>query len=281
MTDSPSPLAQLLGIMERLRRKPDGCPWDLEQTFETIAPHTIEEAYEVADAIARKDIQGLRNELGDLLLQVVFHSQIAKEEGLFAFDDVAATLSHKLITRHPHIFGDDKTLHTADAVVTKWEDVKENERAAKGSASILDDVTLGLPALLRAEKLQKRAARIGFDWESTLGVFDKLDEEIRELKEAVKTGEPATTAEEIGDLLFTVVNLSRKLGLDPEEALRRTNRKFERRFRFMEACATRDGKPLSTLSLPEMDRYWDESKDAERHESREPVDDLAMTQDLT
>lgn len=230
----PSPTSainRLVAVMARLRDPVAGCEWDVVQTFATIAPYTIEEAYEVADAIARGDIDDLKDELGDLLLQVVFHSRIAEEAGLFALGDVAIAISDKMERRHPHIFGD-----TADGGHHLWEEVKAQERAARPDASALAGVAIGLPALLRADKLQKRAARVGFDWPDVDGPRAKIDEELAEVA-AAATDEQRE--EEIGDLLFSVVNWSRKLGIDPEAALRGANAKFERRFRSMEALAER------------------------------------------
>lgn len=237
-------IERLIGIMARLRG-PDGCEWDRAQTFATIAPYTIEEAYEVADAIERGDVAELKDELGDLLLQVVFHSRIAEEAGAFAFDDVVAAISDKMERRHPHIFGD-----TAEGGHHLWEEVKAAERAAKGESSTLDGVARGLPALLRAEKLQKRARRVGFDWPNATGSRAKIDEELAEV-EAAET--PEHVSEEIGDLLFAVVNWARHQGVDPEAALRAANAKFERRFRAMEAAA---GDAFAGLPLEEKEALW-------------------------
>lgn len=252
------PLDRLLTIMAQLRDPQSGCDWDKAQTFETIAPYTIEEAYEVADAIVRQDIAALKDELGDLLLQVVFHSRIAEEAGHFAFADVAAAISAKMETRHPHIFGDSTDEdHSREE---RWERIKAEERAAKGASSALDGVALALPAMLRAEKLQKRAARLGFDWPDTQGPADKLAEEIAELAEA-ETDQHRF--EEAGDMLFAAVNLVRAYGVPAEEALRAANLKFERRFKSMEELATQRGLNFQDLTLEEQDALWDDVKTSE------------------
>jgi ATP diphosphatase len=253
-------LDRLLSIMARLRDPVSGCEWDLAQNFATIAPYTIEEAYEVADAIAREDLAALRDELGDLLLQVVFHARMAEEDGHFAFGDVADAISNKLETRHPHIFGDDKT---GDAQTERWEKVKAKERSAKGETSAVDGVAISLPALMRAEKLQKRAARVGFDWPDPSGAAEKVREEMDELAEA----SDAEKLEEAGDLLFAAVNLVRLNGIAPEDALRAANAQFERRFRAMEAFAQRDGRSFDGLPLDEQEAYWQEVKASERAET--------------
>ncbi|MEZ6000601.1 nucleoside triphosphate pyrophosphohydrolase [Hyphomonas sp.] len=258
---------RLLDIMARLRSPEGGCPWDLEQTFKTIAPYTIEEAYEVADAIERHDMPELREELGDLLFQVVFHSQMAAEDGAFEAADVAAAINEKMIRRHPHVFenADDRT---ADDQIVAWEVVKSEERAAKAKGaeptSALDGVALSLPALLRAEKLQKRAARTGFDWTEAEHIFVKLEEETLEVKEAIASGKPEEILDEIGDLLFVAANLARRLGVDPEVALRQANAKFERRFRAMEALATNQGDEFADLDLDSQERLWQAVKKDER-----------------
>lgn len=258
------PINRLLDIMAQLRNPDGGCPWDVEQDFASIAPHTLEEAYEVVDAIYENDMTGLREELGDLLLQVVFHAQMANEAKLFDFDDVAEAISKKLVRRHPHVFGN-ADIRTAEAQTAAWESIKEKERAAKGEpekpASILDDVPKALPALLRAHKLQKRAARVGFDWADIQDVFAKLDEETGELQEAIAENQPKERlTDEMGDLLFVCVNLARRLGVNPEEALGATNRKFERRFRFIEQQAD----DLDAMTLAEMDALWNAAKSKER-----------------
>jgi ATP diphosphatase len=269
MTDDPNlhNIRRLLDIMARLRDPEGGCPWDVEQTFDTIAPYTIEEAYEVADAIQRGDSADLRDELGDLLLQVVFHARIAEEAGLFAFEDVAGAIADKMVRRHPHVFGDE-TVETEAAQRIAWEDVKAAERAEKARgapASVLDDVPLALPALLRAEKLQKRAARVGFDWAEAAPILAKIEEEIAELRHEMESGGgKARLADEMGDLLFVAVNLARHLRLDPETALRGTNAKFERRFRRIEALCRESGRDPDAMSLDELDAFWGRAKAEER-----------------
>ena len=247
----------LRSIMAALRTPVTGCPWDLEQSFETIAPYTIEEAYEVADAIQSGDRKHLCEELGDLLLQPIYHAQIASEEGSFTLEDVIEVVSRKMINRHPHVFGDDKA---RSAGVSKgfWEANKAKERAAKGGAPkrTLDGVPLALPGLTRALKLQAKAAKVGFDWPHVDHVYDKLAEEITELKDAPEN----MRAEELGDLLFVMANLARHYGIDPEAALRRANAKFERRFQFIEDRLTEAGKSPAQSDLVEMDKLWDESK---------------------
>lgn len=237
-------IERLIAIMARLRG-PDGCEWDRAQTFATIAPYTIEEAYEVADAIERGGLDELKDELGDLLLQVVFHSRIAEEAGAFAFDDVAAAISDKMERRHPHIFRGE-----AEGGHHRWEEVKAAERAARGAASPLDGVAQGLPALLRAEKIQNRAARVGFDWPDTAGPRAKIDEELAEVAAATT---PAEVADEVGDVLFAVVNWARHLGVEPEAALRAATGKFERRFREMEAAG---GAAFAGMPLAEKEALW-------------------------
>ena len=251
---APSPIDRLLAIMAQLRDPDGGCEWDLAQDFSTIAPYTIEEAYEVADAIAGGDPAAICDELGDLLLQVVFHSQIASDHGLFGFNDVANAISDKMDRRHPHIFGDGAT---AD-VRLQWEQIKAAERASDGSAGALSGVALSLPALLRAQKLQGRAARVGFDWPDTEGPLAKIDEELAEVAQATSDDEQH---EEVGDLLFAVVNYARKLGVDAEDALRDANLKFARRFAAMEERA---GGSLSGLSLDVQESHWMAVKVSER-----------------
>lgn len=246
-------IRRLVDIMARLRDPATGCEWDVAQDFASIAPYTIEEAYEVADAIARCDMADLKDELGDLLLQVVFHARIAEEAGHFALPDVVVAISEKMERRHPHIFG-----NAADGGYHRWEEIKATERAARGSAGALAGVAVGLPALLRAEKLQKRAARTGFDWPDAAGARAKVEEEIAEVESATDAD---AREDEIGDLLFSVVNWSRKLGVDPEAALRRANGKFERRFEAMEADA---GAAFETLDLAAMEDLWRKAKQAER-----------------
>jgi len=246
--------------MARLRDPDGGCEWDLAQTFASIAPYTLEEAHEVADAIARDDMADLRDELGDLLLQVVFHARMAEEAGHFDFADVAAGIADKMERRHPHIFGEGAVNETA-AVRANWESIKAAERREKAQAGALDGVALGLPALLRAEKLQKRAARVGFDWPDSGGAGDKLREEIAELEAA---SHPDHRHEEAGDMLFALVNWLRKNGIDAEDALRAANRKFERRFAGMEALAKADGVDFASLELAEQDAIWNQVKREER-----------------
>jgi len=257
---------RLLDIMARLRNPDGGCPWDLEQDFRTIAPYTIEEAYEVADAIERGDMGDLREELGDLLFQVAFHSQMASEEGTFDAADVATAINEKMIRRHPHVF-DTADNRTSDDQVVAWEVVKAQERASKAKAekshSALDGVALSLPALLRAEKLQKRAARTGFDWTEPEQIFDKLEEETEEVKEAIASGDADAIMDEIGDLLFVAANLARRLNIDPEVALRQANAKFERRFRAMEAMATENGQDFSELDIEAQENLWQAVKKTE------------------
>lgn len=258
-------IERLLSVMARLRNPDGGCPWDLEQDFATIAPYTIEEAYEVADAIQRGDLQDLREELGDLLFQVVFHSQMAEEQGAFRFEDVAAGMADKMIQRHPHVFGDADE-RDAESQTRAWEAQKAEERAEKlkDDPSVLANVPLALPALTRAEKLMKRAARVGFDWPTIGGVFAKIDEELAEAREAVDEGDPAHIAEEIGDLLSTVVNLARKLEVDPEAALRASNAKFERRFRAIEQKLAERNSSVEEADLDAMEALWLEAKMEER-----------------
>jgi ATP diphosphatase len=247
-------MERLLTIMRRLRDPETGCPWDIEQSFATIAPYTIEEAYEVADAIQRGDAGDLRDELGDLLLQVVFHAQMADERGWFGFADVEAAISDKMERRHPHVFGD-ADIHSAEAQTTAWEAHKAEERKARGQHSLMDGVAAGLPEWLRAKKLQKRAAEAGFDWPDASPVLDKLDEEAGEVREAVASGDTTHIEEELGDLLFAAVNLARHLAVDPGKALRGANAKFERRFRAMEARAG-GAEALAALDLTAQETLW-------------------------
>jgi nucleoside triphosphate diphosphatase len=256
------PLERLRAIMARLRDPVTGCPWDVAQDFATIAPYTIEEAYEVADAIERQAWDELKGELGDLLFQSVFHARMAEEAGLFDLDDVATAIADKMIARHPHVFGDESNAKSADQQVADWESVKAAERAAKAKGGVLDDVALGLPALMRAEKLQKRAARVGFDWPDIAMVIDKIAEEARELAEARASLPQDKIAEEMGDLLFVMANLARHLKVDPEDALRRANTKFTRRFAFIEAELAKQGKRPDESDLAEMDALWDSAKRA-------------------
>ena len=260
----PRPIDRLIQIMERLRDPDGGCPWDVAQTFATIAPYTIEEAYEVADAIERGDLDDLKGELGDLLFQVVFHARMAEEAGLFAFDDVANVMADKLERRHPHVFGDEAAKPDAVSQKARWEDIKAGERVARAQHGVLDDVPVGLPALARAAKLTKRAGRVGFDWPSTDEVFDKLHEEVAELRAEIAAGDLDKAREEMGDLLFVVANLARKLEVEPEDALRGANAKFIRRFAFIEAELAKDGRTPDHSDLTEMDALWNAAKAAER-----------------
>jgi ATP diphosphatase len=276
MADHPLPqdvtegdgVSRLRAVMRRLRDPRTGCPWDIAQDFRSIAPYTIEEAYEVADAIERGAMDELRDELGDLLLQVVYHAQMAEEIGAFGFDAVAEGVAAKMIRRHPHVFGDGESPADADAQVANWEAVKAAERAGKADAAVsaLDGVAVGLPGLTRALKLQNRAARVGFDWPDMNGVVDKIVEEARELaaETDAETPDPDRVEDEFGDLLFAVVNLGRKLGADPETAMRRVNAKFERRFRAVEAALAAGGRRPQDATLAEMDAHWDAAKAAEK-----------------
>lgn len=255
---------RLLDIMARLRHPDTGCPWDIKQDFASLVPYTLEEAYEVADAAERGDADDLREELGDLLLQVVFHSQIAKERGLFDFEAVAAAIADKLIRRHPHVFGG-MVFETDTERHSFWENSKQIERQEKGKAepneSVLDGLAASLPALMYAQKLQKKVARHGFDWPDIGGVFDKVQEELDELREAHASADEAHIREEVGDLLFVAVNLARHLSVDAESALRDSNRKFTRRFQYIEAQVAARGKALADCTLGELDALWDEAKE--------------------
>jgi MazG family protein len=253
--------------MAQLRAPDSGCPWDLEQTFTTIAPYTIEEAYEVADAIQRGDLAALEDELGDLLFQVVFHAQMASEARAFTFADVVESITEKMIRRHPHVFAG-ADVKTAGAQTVAWEAHKSKERAARGgSKRLLDDVPLAFPALTRALKLQKRAATVGFDWRERARVMEKLEEEIGELNEAIaKDASKEKLTDELGDILFVAVNLARHLDVDPEEALRATNDKFTRRFAHVEDTIAKSGRKLTEVTLEEMDAAWDDAK-AREHRS--------------
>jgi ATP diphosphatase len=256
-------LRRLLDIMAALRDPASGCPWDKEQTFESIAPYTIEEAYEVADAIAARDFSALPDELGDLLFQVVYHARMAEEAGLFGFADVAKQISDKMIRRHPHVFGD-AAARDAAAQTAAWEAQKTAERAARQQTGTLAGVPVALPALTRAVKLTNRAARVGFDWPDAEQVLEKLDEEIQELKAELSDADPARLTDEVGDLLFVLANLARKLKLDPETCLRHANDKFSRRFKAMESMFEAQGKSLGELSLDEMEAGWRQVKVRER-----------------
>ena len=268
-------LDDLLHLMARLRDPQHGCPWDLKQSYATIVPYTLEEAYEVADAIERGDFDHLPGELGDLLFQVVYYSQLAREEGRFEFAQVVDGITRKLIRRHPHVFPDGDLYGAPDAakleeaaVKQRWEELKAEERAEKAAApeqlSLLDDVPTALPALSRAAKLQKRAAQVGFDWPEALPVVDKVREELDEVLEAMSENDAGAIAEEIGDLLFVVTNLARHLKVDPEAALRAANGKFERRFRHIEQALREAGRPIENCSLDELDALWGEAKKLEK-----------------
>lgn len=261
-------IARLIEIMAALRTPQTGCPWDLQQTFETIAPYTIEEAYEVADAIARDDLADLKDELGDLLLQVVYHARMAEERGAFGFGDVVVAITAKMIRRHPHVFGSEDQ-RAAGAAPGFWDRAKaeekkaEEKRGEEPAKGVLDDVPVALPALTRAIKLQNKAAKVGFDWPSLAPVFAKLNEELTELEAAIAdkdNGDPLAVEEEFGDLLFVVANVARHLKLDPEAALRAANEKFIRRFRFIEQRLAEAGRSPEQSSLAEMDALWDEAK---------------------
>lgn len=257
-------IRRLLAIMAALRDPQTGCPWDIEQDFASIAPYTIEEAHEVADAIARNAWDELPGELGDLLLQVIFHAQMADEAGIFGFADVVDSISTKMIDRHPHIFADESRDKSAAQQVRDWEEIKAKERAAKAEKGVLDGVALGLPALTRALKLQNRAARVGFDWPGPADVLAKIAEESRELVEAQGSTDHAHLTEEFGDLLFVMANLARHLDIDPEEALRQANAKFTRRFQSIETALAAQGRRPEDSDLAEMDALWDEAKLAEK-----------------
>jgi MazG family protein len=252
-------LDKLLEVMDRLRDPNTGCPWDLEQDFASIAPHTIEEAYEVADAIAMGDMQELQEELGDLLFQVVFHAHLAKEQGEFDFYAVAGSISKKLTQRHPHVFGDAESRNTAEQS-RQWEEHKAGERRSKGQQSVLDGIPVALPALSRAQKLAKRAATAGFDWPDRRGPRQKIDEELSELDRELDSGSATRQAEEIGDLLFSVVNLARHLDIDAEAAMREANRRFQTRFLGMEKYLRESGQELSGLSLSQLEVAWQRAK---------------------
>jgi nucleoside triphosphate diphosphatase len=264
-------ISRLIEIMAALRTPGSGCPWDLEQNFATIAPYTLEEAYEVADAISRGDLRDLREELGDLLLQVVFHARMAQEQDAFDFGDVVETITEKLIRRHPHVFGDAGTLST-DAVNRLWEQIKVEEKAAKAAAGrsgkertgALAGVPVALPALTRALKLQSSAGKVGFDWNDPMAVLAKIREEADEIEADLAAGKRGAAAAEVGDLLFAVVNLARHLNADPEVVLRATNQKFERRFAAIEQALAARGKSPAESTLAEMDALWDEAKAVEQ-----------------
>ncbi len=259
-------ISRIIDVMQALRTPDTGCPWDLQQDFASIAPYTIEEAYEVVDAIQREDMADLKEELGDLLLQVVFHARMAEEDALFDFNDVANAIADKMIRRHPHVFSD-ASADNADAVKASWEEIKAAEKAEKGrtSDSLMDDIPVALPGLTRGVKIQNRAARLQFDWPDVEPVFDKLHEEIAEVREAIQSGDADAMEDEIGDLLFVAANIARHLKIDPEKAVRRTNEKFIRRFKHLEQLAKSSDKDKFTLE--ELDLFWDQAKAAERQKS--------------
>ena len=264
VAEAATQIRRLLVIMAALRNPDGGCPWDLEQDFASIAPYTIEEAYEVADAIGRNDMADLQDELGDLLFQAVFHARMAEEAGAFDFASVVRSIADKMERRHPHVFGEERVA-SVEAQSAAWEEHKARERVEKSqqggdSASVLDDVPAALPALLRAHKLGRRMARVGFDWPDALSITRKVTEELGELREEIRRGDESRAAEELGDLLFTVAQVGRRLGIDPEEALRQANRKVERRFRAVEDRVRLDGGDIAALSMDELERYWNEAK---------------------
>ncbi|OOF71451.1 nucleoside triphosphate pyrophosphohydrolase [Rodentibacter caecimuris] len=261
-------IQDFVNIIAQLRNPNSGCPWDLQQTYETIIPCLTEETYEVIEAIQQKDTINLREELGDLLLQVVFLSQLAAEENNFTFNDVVNEVAEKIIRRHPHVFGEHKA-QNAEQALLRWNEMKDNERKEKGESSILDNIPQAFPALLRAEKLQKRCAKVGFDWNETKLVFDKVNEELAEVRAELDKNEISQTLieEEIGDLLFSVVNLARHLRCSPEESLRKANIKFEMRFRAVESLLERQGKTPKNTSLCEMDILWNLVKEKENQSS--------------
>jgi len=262
--DQNAGIERLLEIMRRLRDPESGCPWDIEQTFDTIAPYTIEEAYEVADAIERKDWPELEGELGDLLLQTVYHTAMGEEDGNFSFQSVVRAISNKMVARHPHVFGDESRDKSAEQQTRDWEAIKAAERAGKKQGGALDGVAVGLPSLLRAYKLQNRAARVGFDWPSTDQVIDKIQEEAAELVEARDELTHEEMTEEFGDLMFVMANLARHLKIEPDEALRAANAKFTKRFEGVEAKLAEMGKTPAQSDLAEMDALWDAVKVDER-----------------
>ena len=262
--DTNAGIDRLLEIMRALRDPQTGCPWDIEQDFKSIAPYSIEEAYEVADAIERKNWADLKSELGDLLLQTIYHTQMASEASLFTFDEVVQAISDKMVHRHPHVFGEESRDKTAQQQTADWEKIKAAERESNAQTGVLDDVALSLPALLRALKLQKRAARVGFDWPEISCVLEKLSEEIGELQEVAESGDYDKMEDEFGDILFVLVNYGRHLKLDAEQALRRANAKFTHRFKYIEAELEKEGRRPDQASLEEMDTLWTAAKRAER-----------------
>ena len=263
INNSSKGMLRLQEIMRALRDPQSGCPWDIEQNFKSIAPYTVEEAYEVADAIERENWDDLKTELGDLLLQTVYHTQMAEEENLFNFSDVVNQISEKMIKRHPHVFGGTELKKTSDQQTQDWEAIKAAERAEKNQTGILDDVALNLPALVRSLKLQKRAARVGFDWPAISQVLKKIDEETKELVEAKEFETQERINEEFGDLIFALVNLGRHLKVDPEEALKKANKKFVTRFKFIEDEIKSQGRNLEATSLEEMEQLWQSAKNTD------------------
>lgn len=270
LSTSQYSIDDLIYLMSRLRDPEGGCPWDLKQNFASIVPHTLEEAYEVADAIERQDWTHLNDELGDLLFQVIFYAQLGKETSRFDFSSIVSNLVTKLVRRHPHVFPDG-TLHSAPAervltdaeIKQNWEQIKQQEREEKDlqrPSRVLDDIPKALPGLTRAVKLQKRASSVGFDWNDAELVLDKIEEELAELREAIRSGDQAAVADEMGDMIFAQVNLARHLGVNPEDAVRGTNQKFERRFGYVEEQVIKSGKAWSDFSLDELDLFWDQAK---------------------
>ena len=286
VTRTDAALRRIIDIMVQLRDPETGCPWDVKQTFETIAPYTIEEAYETADAIQRGNLEDIRDELGDLLLQVVFQARIAEEAGHFDLADIATSISEKMIARHPHIFTDDSdipntTRPNADGQKQIWEEIKAEERAAKGKTGVLDDVAIGLSPMLRALKLQKRAARVGFDWPEFAQLRDKLHEETAELEAELSAGtaDKQKISDEVGDILFVAVNIARKAGVDPETALVGCNQKFEQRFRYIEQNIEKYNKSIEVSSLEEMESLWQEAKSATKSDRSPDKADRADNSD--
>ena len=271
-------IERLVALMKMLRNKNFGCPWDLEQSIESLIPFTLEEVYEVVDAIEKKDMVELEDELGDLLFQVVFYAQIAQEEGLFNFDDVANAITNKLVRRHPHVFPEGEVTNfgtkskiSSDQVVVNWELIKKEEKeeklarktsesAANGIESVLDDIPRAMPALERSRKIQRRAANVGFDWQEILPVVSKIKEEVEELEEAISNGNSAAIESELGDVLFAAVNIARHTNVDPESALRNANSRFENRFKWIEAKLQTDGKSITEMNLQQLDQLWEEAK---------------------
>jgi len=264
---SKNQIEKLIDVMARLRQPHGGCPWDLEQDFKSIAPYTIEEAYEVVDAIDRNDMDELKDELGDLLFQVVYHAQMATEAGHFAFGDVVEAITTKMIHRHPHVFGDAKAQTAADVEQGIWEQQKDKESKRQAAESILDDVPRALPAIKRAQKIQNRAARVGFEWPEATNVLDKMEEEIAEMREAIANGQKEEILDELGDLFFVLVNFGRMLGADCEESLRQGNNKFERRFKGIERALKSSNTDIKDASLAQMEALWIEEKKKERKAS--------------